>query len=273
MRLFLVLALAVTACVPDPVPIQTTMTTSTPPTTTVDPVVEEPGCFGVGPGFGEAGVIGSFGSSSTDATVLTGLRWQSDAECDRVFLDFATQEGAPALDAPAMEVNLFRQIGVLRVSFGDEIQTASFAEQRIETGLMSSAFVVRGTDTRLYLDIHLTEPALAHIVLATSPARATITLRAGGSAIGVPVREDDIILFPPPSSSYPFELRGYTRAATEALEVRLISVLDGSTYLFESPVEGEPDTWHEFTIPVTEGPPGMVLVEIRERVMLELEPA
>lgn len=161
----------------------TTTETTSPTTTTVGPTVTtapdgSSGCPGDGPPV-EAGELLNAAEASSDAEQISAIGWVGQEGCEIFTIDFATDQGAPATTPPSVDAEFLREVGIVRVAL--DVEMTSITDQLAETGLVRQVFVARRDDRTLFVDLHLSAPALATVTTNSSPAQVFITLEPGGS--------------------------------------------------------------------------------------------
>ncbi|HSL25680.1 MAG TPA: Gmad2 immunoglobulin-like domain-containing protein [Acidimicrobiia bacterium] len=150
--------------------------------------------------------------ASSDAEQISGIGWQTAADCEAFQIDFATDQGAPATTAPGVDAEFIREVGVLRVSLDVEMTTIS--DQLVESGLVQQIYVVRQGDRSLFIDFHLSRPAVARVMVMGTPARVSVELQPGGSEYrAAPAIADNVVLLSPQEGpvEVPVILSGYSR--------------------------------------------------------------
>lgn len=238
-------------------------TTSVPPsittsssTSSTTPVVEAP-CATGPETFVESGGAGLIERDDTDADIVTGIRWSTFPECERVILDFAASSGAPAVAPPGVGPLFIRSSGVLRLQLDPAVSRSSVLDQAIEGTLVERAFVVRRPTGELFVDLHLKTPALVRVSVVSGPARVVIDAIPGGSPYpATALVTDDVVVVDPAGTSavYPFTVNGYSRTGAESLEVEID--VGGSVETFEGEVGLGGDAWGAFTVLIPDGPDG-----------------
>ena len=182
------MVVSMSACVDDGAPPSTTTattavtTTSGDTTTTVGPTVTtgpngDSGC--PGDGAIETGELLSASEPSSDAEQISAIGWVGNQTCEVFTIEFTTDQGAPATTPPSVEAVFLRDVGILRVTL--DVEMTSITDQLAETGLVHQVFVPRSEDRTLFVDLHLSAPALATVTTSSSPAQIVISLEPGGS--------------------------------------------------------------------------------------------
>jgi hypothetical protein len=196
----------------------------------------------------EDGLVANVVESASDAEQIASISWETSTGCEVFTIEFATDQGAPATTPPSLDAQFIREAGVLRVVVG--VEMTAVTEQLVESAMVGHLFVVRQADRRLFVDLHLTDPARAIVVADSSPGRVTITLQPGGSEYGgTPAIGPNVVVLVPlagPVAS-PIEVNGYSRNF-EANTIGRIS--QGSNVLAEgfTTAADWAETWGEFSL-------------------------
>ncbi len=254
---------------PEPAPGSPTL-----PATTVPPTGR---CFPDGPApedFVAAGVVGTAGGPGGDARLIAEIRLDSpradpgdEAACERIAVELATADGAPATAAGIVEVELLTRPAVLRMRFSSAIADTAVADVLLEGGLVRRAFVVRD-DAGLTVDAHLG----AAVAAAVAPARGRVVVdlrRLGDLPVGTAVAGSSGALLEPAGAvaSYPLLVAGYGRSDTGEIEVS-VSGTDGGVVVEFVAVPAYP--WGRFEVVVVAGPTGTVEVAAGDAVQAVL---
>ncbi|MGH8875238.1 MAG: hypothetical protein ACRDVM_08320 [Acidimicrobiia bacterium] len=269
MRAIAMVLMLVVACTsvsqpptPSPTTAPATKLTSPPPTTT-GTTLPSPACLAGDRPFGSVGRLGEGGLADSDSGVIADLLWELHGRCERLVVEFATADGAPAFRPPTTQGELVRGIGVVRVAFGEPVSDTAVADRLVEGRLLERAFVVRAEDGRLVLDLHLADPALARVHTSSSPAQVMIDLRPGGDPYpGGPLVGAEVVLTSPSGgrTAYPLEVAGYAR--TRFGEVRAILEGDDGRTEVSAPVADRTGAWGAFRLLIETGPTGAVELSI-----------
>lgn len=285
-RLLLVLALVTAACTPGPD--STSATTAPQAATTISPSVtpsastiptpnapdsngtEE--CFAGDRPFEQEGFMGR-DDGLGDSTAISGISWTDSGECAAITISFRTAEGAPAVDAPAYRGEFLRDFGVIRISFGADVDDSVISNMTMESPLLDSAYVVWDPQIGgLAVDVHLARASLARIRTVSAPARLVLEVIRGGPEIAT-LPEDGastVLLSPSPeTTSLPFVVEGYGPAGSE-LMLRVRST--GPTQARQLTLEASPTAWTRFSWTVGTVPSGMAEIEAGDapRLILNL---
>lgn len=276
LALLVVVASACTVDVPPPptAPPATSLptTTTTAPTTTTtegpeitSPPAEGAACVMGDVPFAEDGVVAAFGTERGDAAAIAGFRWSAEAECERFVVDLATVGGSPAATLGRTSVELRPTSGLVRISLPDEVRTTSVADSVMDTPIARHAYVVRQSDGRLVVDLHLDAPTgvLARAFAVGSPARIVVDLMPATDA--PPVRppdagEDIVLLAPPPGpAEYPLRVSGYARMVEAEVLVVLGPETPGNVEQTATAADSS-EAWGAFSVTIGSGPTGTVEV-------------
>lgn len=227
------------------------------PDPTTAGAVPPPSCEGE---FSSGGVLASLGSARGDGVHIAGVSHVRAGDCERLEVHLAAADGSPSSAPPPVEVELMAGAGLLRMSFGPEVQTASITDASFSGGPVHSVYVVRGLDGRLFVDAHLSRSVEA--AAEAGPSRLAVVLRGADgypssgpvispyTVVTSPTRYDDI--------SYPITVDGYARNF-EANVIGFTTGPDGPagpTYFTTS--ADYIQTWGEFRLLIEEGPSGPV---------------
>ena len=147
-----------------------------------------------------------------------------------------------------------------------DVGMTSITDQLAETGLVERVFVPRSADGTLFVDLHLSAPALATVTTTSSPAQVVISLEPGGSAYaGGPAVADNVVVVSPvegPVTS-PVTVTGYSRNFEANTIARIVQ---GSSVLAEgfTTAADWSETWGEFDLtlePSADGPADLFVGE------------
>lgn len=263
--LFLALILVVAACeieqgtgISPPPPASTTTTlapTTTAPTNgTSTTSVPEAACP-QGDVMLADGRLLEFERPSSDGTRIAGITWQTSGDCHLITVTFATEDGAPATTPPSLDVRLLRTAGVLRIDTG---ATASvIADQLVEEGSVERLFVPVDDEELRFIDLVLSQPAVARARVQTSPARLEIELQPGGPEVGRPLVSSQVVVVEPGSAAVAepvLDITGYSTGDLAGLD---LAVLRNDEEVMESTLELEasPGIWVAFQTTLQVGDP------------------
>lgn len=223
----------------------TTTTTSSADTTATTTSVAEAACPEGDVMLADGRLLG-FDRPDSDGTRIAGITWQSTGQCQVLTVTFATDDGAPATTPPSIDARLLRNAGVLRI---DTASTGSVVvDQLVEEGSVERLFVPVDEDDFRFIDLVLSEPAVARARVLTSPARLEIELEPGGPDVGRPLISPRVVLVEPGSAAVAesvLDIAGYSTGEIESLD---LAVLRNDEEVDETTLELEPNPtmWREF---------------------------
>lgn len=251
------MVLLVAACVPATAPPAepSTVTTAAPQPTATLPVKQ---CTGGDP-FLENGPLLAAGAGRGDASRITGLAATEGPGCEELTITLATSAGAPATSTGPVEVQILRDLGVIRILLPDVTET-SITDGVFELSLADRVFVVRDATGSLFVDVHLGDAALARASIRESPARVVVELTPGGSPLPPPAARSDLIVVLAPrgaKASYPLVVEGYSRTFEGNVVARLVK---GGKVAAEEITTATDyvTTWGQFSLEFDDGPQGRV---------------
>ena len=160
----------------------------------------------------DSGQVLDIDQPTSDAESIGLIGWEADTGCERFTIELVTAEGAPATTPPSVIVELIRDLGVIRVHLG--LERTAVTDQLVETGLVARYFVARATDRSLFVDLHLSSPAVARASVGSGPGTVVVELEPGGSQYaGTPALGDLVVLTSPlpGESAVPVLIEGYGR--------------------------------------------------------------
>ncbi len=246
-----------------------TTTTSTAPTTTS---LDQPVCLSGTQPFVSTGGAGVIERDDTDARIISGIRWASYDECERITLEFSAASGAPAVSPPGVGPLFIRTAGVLRLQLDQVVSSSAVIDQTIDTALVTQAFVVRRSTGELFVDLHMAAPVTIRVTVASGPARIVIDAVPGGADYSSPaIVTDDLVVVDPIGGEliYPFTVNGYVRGQVAPMTVELATGSDD--FAFEGEVGGQSDSWGAFTVLVSDGPVGPASLVVGDRIPMAVE--
>jgi hypothetical protein len=197
---------------------------------------------------------------------ISQLRWEAHEGCERLVIDFADEDGAPAGAPGEVSAEVLRDLGVVRATLRDVRWVDPEATDATFDGpLATAAYAVWSPDGRWsFVDVHLGEDAEAHVSVLTDPARVVVDLRPGGAAVPDPAPRGDavVVLTPRPGEhGYPLEVAGYTRTFEANVVVRLEQ--DGEdVYEDFTTATAWADAWGYYSFTVPDGPTGRVTLHV-----------
>ena len=248
--------------------LETTTTTNATTTTTSD----QPVCLTGTQPFVSTGGAGVIERDDTDARTISGIRWTSYDECERIILEFSAANGAPAVSPPGVGPLFIRSAGVLRLQLDQVVSSSAFIDQTIDTALVSRAFVVRRSTEELFVDLHMRAPVTIRVTVASGPARIVIDAVPGGTDYPSPaIVTDDLVVVDPIGGDliYPFTVNGYVRGRVAPMTVILATGSDD--FVFEGEVGPQSDAWGAFTVLVSDGPVGPASLVVDDQIPITVE--
>ena len=225
--------------------VENTTTTTIGPTVTTDPG-EDLGC--PGDEALEDGQLLEASESSSDAEQISAIGWVGDEACEVFTIEFTTDQGAPATTPPSVRAVFLREVGILRVAM--DVEMTAITDQLAETALVRQAFVPRSEDRTLFVDLHLSAPALAAVTTSSSPARVIISLEPGGSDYaGTPAIAGNVVLVTPVEGPVdtPLVVNGYSRNFEANTIGRIVQGADVLAEGFTTAADWT-ETWGEFEL-------------------------
>ncbi|GEM_PF-999084 len=227
----------------------TTATSLAAGTTEAQPVV---GCP-ADPAFVDHGRVTRLDQPTSDTRSLGLISWQVDDGCERFGIDFETTEGAPATTPPTVVVDFLETRQILRIWM--DVASTVVTDQLVETPLVDRLFVVRALEGGMFIDIHLSGPALARVAISNSPARMSLELQAGTDplvAAPAAVTEDVVVVSPSIGieTSAEADVSGYVRTFEGNVLVRA-TVADSVVAETSATAADWVETWGEFRASIT----------------------
>jgi hypothetical protein len=252
---FIALVMSLTACIDDADTSTTstgaTTTSTNETTTTVGPTVTtapngDPGC--PGDGALEDGQLLDASEPSSDAEQISAIGWVGDQVCEVFTIEFTTDQGAPATTPPSVSAVFLREVGILRVAL--DVEMTSITDQLSETALVRRVFVPRSQDRTLFVDLHLSAPALATVTTGSSPAQIIVSLEPGGSDYaGSPAIAVNVVLVTPVEGpvGVPVLVNGYSRNFEANTLGRIVQGAEVLAEGFTTAADWT-ETWGEFNL-------------------------
>ena len=258
---FALIAVAVSSCSPESP--ETSVTTTTVVVTTTSTVPSDETCKTGDLKFGEEGLVAALGEDVGDATTLSSIRWEGSATCERITVAFASRSGAPAKTLGPTGVSVLGYASVVRVALPPELSATAVADMLADGDLVERAFVVRGADGAMLIDIHGRHglAIAARAFATTSPSTLVIDVTASESdtnIVGAGTSRTAIVMTPPAGPTiYPFTIEAYAAPGEPSTRVQLMS--DGEVVTdISHALPGWTDAWQAFGLAVPDGPSGTV---------------
>jgi hypothetical protein len=231
------------------------------------PSEPEAGCL-EGDTYVEEGVVPLDGPAVGDAREVRDLRWAAHEGCERFVIDLAGEDGEPASLVGAMRAEVFRDLGVVRISLVhvdgvDPGATDAVFEGPIAAGAYA---VVAPEGGWIHVDLHLQEAAEAHVFVMEDPARVVVDLRPSGGPVPEPptIGDQVVVLQPDPGqTTYPLEVEGYARTFEGNVVVRLEQHGE-DVYEDVTTATGWTDAWGRYSFTIEDGPAGRVQLHVGE---------
>lgn len=271
--------LATGACTPARDGASTTITTvvetddeTTTTSTTAPDAADEAPCRDGSQPFVENGGAGVIERDDSDADTVSGIRWSSHGDCDRVIIEFTALSGAPAVSPPGVGPLFIRPAGVLRLQLDGVVSGSAVLDQVVDGAVTGRAFVVRRSTGELFIDLHLSDPAIVRVSVASSPARIIVDALAGGDPYTAPaIVTDDLVVIDPIGGNvlYPFTINGYVRGSETTMTVSVSTEADPEIH--DGDVGAGIDAWGAFTILVPDGPDGVASLIVGDRIPISLD--
>jgi hypothetical protein len=214
------------------------------------------------------GAIAVAGAAPGNAREVSGLRWEAHDGCERFVIDLADADGSPAAGAGSVDVELIRDLGVVRVSLRDVEQVSTDAtDTRPDGTLIRAGYVARSPEGgHMFVDLHLGQPAEAHALLLQDPARVVIDVRPGGAPLAerAPAETRVVVLEPRPgTASYPLRVSGYARTFEANVVARIEKAGAAPVETFTTST-GWVDAWGYYSLVFDAGPTGSIVLHVGE---------
>lgn len=265
-RFAVAIVLIISACSSETEPPTSSTTqpsTSTVPSTGLDSA-SVPACLEGQIPFSDEGVIGSVGVGVGDARGIAELRWAAHEGCERLVIDLATVDGAPAIAVGATTVALVEP-GILRIQLSEAVTLTAVADTTFDGDLIERAYAVRDRAGSLFVDLVLASSVEARAAALESPARVVVDVVPGrGDLDSFPAIGENIVVISPLSgeASYPLGVAGYSRTF-EANVVARIRSGDAAAEFFTTATDYL-ETWGVFEMEFEAGPLGQVELFVGE---------
>ena len=256
-------------------PVTTTPVTTTPVTTTpvtgsstptarspatTEPPTAVPGCGATLDEFHTEGRLGVFGSTGSDGQQISRLSVEGSGTCERFEVALDTLDGAPAARLPVTEVELLPHSGVVRIRFDRTVVTTTVTDSVLEGRFVERAFVVRGLDGWLFVDVHLAaEVAARAFVREDTGALAVELWDLGGPGPRFPEVSQFVVVTSPTTRAvdYPLVVTGYSRTF-EANVIGEFRTDEGREIAAVTSAADYIEMWGEFRLEIEEGPAGLI---------------
>jgi len=207
------------------------------------------------------GLVGAIGESTGDATVVSQIRWEPAATCERLVVSFATDTGAPATSLGPSGVTAFSFAGMMRVTLPEEVVATAVADMLTDGRLIERTYVVRGDTNALTIDIHGADgvPLAGRAFVTSSPASLVIDVIRdpdGAPPSGAAISNTAVVVTPSSGPGlYPFIVSGYVQPGLRSVRVQLS---EDDTLSLDRTVSlgGATDAWQGFESRVEDGPGG-----------------
>jgi hypothetical protein len=245
-------------------------TPTTSATTTSQPVSEPTTSLATAPedicaigdlAFTEDGLAAALGEDVGDAAQIETIRWDGAGTCERVTIEFTTQDGAPATTLGPTGVSVISFSGIVRVVLPAEVATTAIADSLIGGNIIGRVYVVRLTDDTLVIDIHGVDavPITARAVATASPASLVIDVSTNSSLtppIGVTASAPTVVLSPVPGPNlYPITVEGYASPSLRSMRIQLSGDDEGQQDRSIA-LGGDIHAWQAFRNVIPDGPSG-----------------
>ena len=176
-------------------------------------------------GYTSRGPIGTTGSDAGDTGQILAIGSETIGECERVTIELATRGGAPATELTPTRVEILEAADIVRVSFDTRLQTSGLADSTLEGWLTDRAYVVRGLDGQLFIDIMMLAPVEVAMIPEETPARLHLELRPGPDREVVRAAASaDVVVMTPSAGNvqFPLIVRGYSRTGSGSVRAELL---------------------------------------------------
>jgi hypothetical protein len=201
-----------------------------------------------------------------DAERVAALRLAVLEGCERFVIDLQADDESQASAAGEVRAEVLRHLGVVRLALREVEWVAEGATEAFFDGeLARAAYSVVDPEGRwVYVDLHLSAEAEAHVALLEDPARVVVDLRPGGGEVPSSAVTEDlvVVLQPRPGEqTYPLEVSGYARTFEATVVVRLEQ--DGGQVLEDfTTATAWTDAWGHFSFTIEDGPAGSVELHV-----------
>ncbi len=199
----------------------------------------------------EEGSVGTLANAETDAEQLASITWDTNPDCERFTLAFTSAEGAPATSAPGASGEFIRSNAILRISL--DVEVTAVTDQLVQSGLVDRIYVVREADRTLFVDFHLSAPAVAAIGTTEGSGELEVTFEPGGPEYeAVASFADNVVVVTPAPGEVdgPIIVSGYSRNFEANTIVRLTQ--DGTVVVEDFTTAADwVETWGQFEVEIS----------------------
>ena len=257
--------------------VTTTPVTTSPATTsavTTRQQVAEPGCGAPPDEFRSEGRLGVLGDAASGERRIARLSTEGSGACERFEVILNGPEAAPAAVPPVADVELLSAAGVVRIRFGPAVTGTEVTDSVLGGRLAERAFVVRGLDGGIFVDVHLSAEVAARAYLREDTGALVVELRdLGGPAPGFPVVSRFVVVTGPTGRfvDYPLAVTGYARTF-EANVIGEFRTDEGREIVAVTSAADYIEMWGEFRLEIEAGPSGRVTLFVGDYPPLDDAP-
>jgi hypothetical protein len=212
------------------------------------------------------GPIALDASADGNADRIDALRWAPHEGCERFVIDLVDADGNPATTPGAVEAEVLRDLGVVRIHLRDvEWIETDATDAEFEGPLAIAAYAVfapEGGST--FVDVHLGDPAEVAVTLLDD--RVVVDLVPGGGPVPAAAVTDVrvVVLEPRPGeATYPLTVTGYARTFEANVVVRIEQNGEDHYEDFTTST-GWLDGWGYYTFTIEDGPTGPITLHVGE---------
>ena len=247
-------------------PVAGPSTTSAPtptnrlPETTV-PCISAPGCEAMLDEFDTEGSLGVFGHTGSGERYISGLALEGSGTCERFEVSFETRDGVPVATLPVTEVEILPHAGVVRISFDRSVPATAATDAVLVGRLVRRAFVVRGLDGRVFVDVHLSTAVAARALSGEEQGVLSVEFwDLGGPAPRFPEVSRFVVVTGSTTRGveYPLVITGYSRTFEANDIAELIRPDGGREVLAVTSAADHLEMWGEFRLEIERGPSGLM---------------
>ena len=179
-------------------------------------------------------------------------------------------------------MELIPHSGLVRITFDRSVATTAVTDAVLDGGLAERAFVVRGLDGRILVDVHLSTGATGVRVWEDRGALTVEIWDDGKPAPRLPEVSKFVVVTSPTTREveYPFVVTGYARMFEANVIGEIILPDGGREVVAVTSAADYIEMWGEFRLEITGGPTGLITLfvgayppiedALREGVELEL---